>query len=157
MQPVVLSMTCKDGYFIEPYVGAGNSMAESLVRADGKGAVAAWSPTGLGVSTGHDLLNSGFFDGLFSGAATTVGEATLAGKQRLWDKRLALDLLDTYHLFGDPALRLAVAPTGVTLSLLDVAPGEGRSLVVQGETVSEIDNVGFNVYRLSRQAAPGPN
>lgn len=154
MQPVVLSMTCKDGYFIEPYVGAGNSMAESLVRADGKGAVAAWSPTGLGVSTGHDLLNSGFFDGLFSGAATTVGEATLAGKQRLWDKRLALDLLDTYHLFGDPALRLAVAPTGVTLSLLDVAPGEGRSLVVQWETVSEIDNVGFNVYR--SESAGGP-
>ena len=106
MLPVVLSMTCKDGYFIEPYVSAGHSLAESLVRADGRGAVAAWAPTGMGVSTGHDLLDRGFFDAVFEGGVTTVGEAALAGKQRLFDGHFALDLLDTYHLFGDPALRI---------------------------------------------------
>ncbi len=154
MSTIFLTMTCKDGYFIEPTVGAGNSMAESLLRADGKGAVAVWSPTGMGVSTGHDYLDRGFFDALFVGGADTVGEATLAGKQRLWDAHYALDLLDTYHLFGDPALRIPASPTGVTLDLLDVVLGGNSTLAVQWETVSEIDNLGFNVYRSEPENAP---
>jgi hypothetical protein len=99
-------------------------------------------------------LNKGFFDALFGGEATTVGEATLAGKERLWLAHYALDLLDTYHLFGDPALRIPITPTGVTLASLAVVPGAGGALVVQWETVSEIDNLGFSVYRA--ESADGP-
>ncbi|MCK4724958.1 MAG: hypothetical protein KAT29_04115, partial [Anaerolineales bacterium] len=44
--PVMISMTCWDGYFIYP---GWEGLMEQMLRADSKGAVAAFSPTGLGV------------------------------------------------------------------------------------------------------------
>jgi hypothetical protein len=52
-------------------------------------------------------LNRGFFDAYFYQGLKTLGEATLAGKFRLWLTGGNLDLLDTYVLFGDPALNIA--------------------------------------------------
>ena len=107
--PVILSMTCYDGFFLkpEPLTEDKEALAEVITRADGKGAVASWSPTGLGLATGHDYLNRGFFDAYFYQGLKTLGEATLAGKFRLWLTGGNLDLLDTYVLFGDPALNIA--------------------------------------------------
>lgn len=104
--PVFLAMTCREGYFHSPNpVNKGmESFAESVTRAEGKGAVASWSPTGLGVASGHDYLNRGFFSAFFFDGARTIGQATLAGKLDLWASGGALDLLDTYLLFGDPAM-----------------------------------------------------
>jgi hypothetical protein len=77
------------------------------------GAVASWSPTGLGIATGHNRLNRGFFDAIFTGNAKLLGEATMAGKQNLWASGANLDLLDTYLLFGDPATKIATKFTAV--------------------------------------------
>jgi hypothetical protein len=103
-------MTCYDGYYHYPDLpAAGNdALAEVVTRADGRGAVASWSPTGLGVSTGHDYLDRGFFEARFADGRRTLGEATMAGKLKLWTSASSLDLLDTYLLFGDPALRLGI-------------------------------------------------
>ena len=107
MYPVVLAMTCSEGYHINPHTYDKNkeALGEVVTRADGKGAIASWSPTGQGVASGHDLLNRGFFDAIFTNGVSTVGEATLAGKLNLGGA--SPDLLDTYLLFGDPALILA--------------------------------------------------
>ncbi|HEY1014641.1 MAG TPA: C25 family cysteine peptidase, partial [Herpetosiphonaceae bacterium] len=51
--PIVLSMTCLDGYWLYPNLPG---MMEEMVRADSRGAVAAFSPTGLGVASGHDIM-----------------------------------------------------------------------------------------------------
>ncbi len=104
--PIVLAMTCLEGYFHFPDLYANNyeALAEVITRADGRGAIASWSPSGLGVATGHNYLNSGFFWSFFQNGAVTVGEATIVGKLMLWGSGDNLDLLDTYHLFGDPAL-----------------------------------------------------
>jgi len=108
---VVLSMTCLDGQYQQNQPGASNrSMAETLTVASGKGAVASWSPTGLGVSSGHDYLNRGFYETVFGYGTTTIGEGTAAGKLRLWSTGGNLDLLDTYLLFGDPAMVLTHTP-----------------------------------------------
>ena len=40
-QPLVLTMTCSNGYFVSPY---NNSLSERLVLADGKGAIAVLLP-----------------------------------------------------------------------------------------------------------------
>lgn len=122
--PVILSMTCYDGYFINPQVSAGHSLAESFVRASGKGAVASWSPTGLGVASGHDLLDRGFLSAVLLEGEVDLGGATMAGKLRLWSTGMHLDLIDTYVLFGDPALRLNLleADTGITKSVEPGAP-----------------------------------
>jgi len=109
--PVVLAMTCYDGYYQYPFLPADgwDATAEVVTRADGKGAVASWSPTGLGVYSGHDYLDRGFFEARFQDARRTLGEATAAGKMNLWATGSNLDLLDTYLLFGDPALRLGMS------------------------------------------------
>ena len=88
-----------------------------MTRADGKGAVASWSPTGLGVSTGHEYLDRGFFQAVFQDGVRTLGEATTAGKLKLWATGGNLDLLDTYLLFGDPATNMLTPAVSVSIGL----------------------------------------
>ena len=111
--PVILPMTCLDGYYIYPHVDTiYSALGEVVTRAEGKGAVASWSPTGLGVATGHKYLDQGFFDAVFRDldGSLTLGQATTAGKLTLWASGSNLDLIDTYLLFGDPAMELTVVP-----------------------------------------------
>lgn len=106
--PVMLPMTCYDGYYIYPYPldYQVESLAEIVTGIAGRGAIASWSPTGLGIATGHDLLDRGFFDAIFGQGLGTLGAGTAAGKLNLFATGMNLDLLDTYLLFGDPATRL---------------------------------------------------
>ena len=122
--PIVLPMTCYDGYFINPHVSSGHSLGESFVRASGKGAAASWSPTGLGIASGHDLLDRGFLASVLLGGEVDLGGATMAGKLALWSAGLHLDLVDTYILFGDPALRINLleADTGIEKSVEPQTP-----------------------------------
>jgi peptidase C25-like protein len=102
--PVVLSMTCFTGYFQHPEYG---TLDEELLRLDGGGAVATWSPSGLGVATGHDVLIQGFYDAVFTDGEGQLGPSILAAKLDLYAQAPEHDdLLDTYHLFGDPAMAL---------------------------------------------------
>jgi hypothetical protein len=100
--PFIAEMTCFTGAFHRPEA----TLDEELVTSAAGGAIAVWGPTGLGVGTGHDQLSEGFFGAIFQGGATTTGEATLAGKLLLAASGQNLDLLDTFILVGDPALRL---------------------------------------------------
>ncbi len=98
--PLVLGMTCLEGSFQDAVQDA---VAEQLVRAANKGAIASWSPTGLGVATGHDKLSRGFYNALFQQDARRLGAATVAGKVRLYNTGSNLDLIHTFALVGDPA------------------------------------------------------
>ncbi len=99
--PVVAEMTCFTGAFHRPEP----TLDEELVTHPDAGAVAAWGPTGLGASAGHQRLSDGFFRAVFSDTVGTLGEATLAGKLNLLGAPQWSDLLDTFVLLGDPALR----------------------------------------------------
>ncbi len=107
--PLMLAMTCYDGYFHFPGVP---SLAESNVRLSGGGALASWSASGLGVATGHDYLDRGFFEAIFQGGIRQLGPAAIAGKMNLWlnSGGANLDLIDTFTLLGDPASRLNIPP-----------------------------------------------
>jgi uncharacterized repeat protein (TIGR01451 family) len=121
--PVFVPMTCLEGYYIGP---AFDSLGEKAVRTPGKGAIASFSPTGLGVATGHQYLYKAFFTAFVEGE-TQLGPLTLAAKDALFQSHAIFkDLLDDYVLFGDPALRIqapkadvrltkAVQPTGTIL------------------------------------------
>jgi hypothetical protein len=98
--PVLVEATCFTGAFHRPEP----TLDEELVTRPDAGAVAAWGPTGLGASPGHQRLAAGFFRAVFSDTVGTVGEATLAGKLNLLGAPVGSDLLDTYVLLGDPAL-----------------------------------------------------
>jgi hypothetical protein len=102
--PVVLSMTCFTGYFQHPEYG---TLDEELLRLDGGGAVATWSPSGLGAAEGHDVLFQGFYDAVFTDGESELGPSISAAKLDLYAQAPEhADLLDTYHLFGDPAMAL---------------------------------------------------
>ena len=126
--PIVLGMTCWEGYYIYPNALSGSeSLAELFTRKATGGALASWSASGLGLATGHLSLNAGFFDAYFNNGVRTLGEATVAGKLALWGTGSALDLLDTYHLFGDPSI---VFERGLTAVSDDYALDENASLTV---------------------------
>jgi len=109
--PVMVPMTNQEGYFVHPSSIASDysCLAESIVRAAGRGAVASWSATGLGVATGHSILAEGLFDAVFAGGMRRLGPAATQAKILLFGAGSGyLDLIDTYTLFGDPALALQV-------------------------------------------------
>ncbi|RME82833.1 MAG: hypothetical protein D6775_09805, partial [Caldilineae bacterium] len=115
--PVQLSMTCLDGRFHEV---ASDALAEELVRNAGGGAVASWAATGLGVAHGHDYMHQGFYRTLFEQGERTLGPLTTAGKIALYTgdtNGVFHDLIDTFGLLGDPALRLALATNDVSITL----------------------------------------
>jgi hypothetical protein len=146
--PVFLPMTCRDGYYIYPF-SSNACIAEVVTRADGKGAVASWSPTGMGNASEHDFLDRGFFSAVFydPDGQITLGEATTAGLLNLWATGTGLDLLDTYLLFGDPATLMAL-PHGTAVELVEFeATALCGSVELEWETASEVDNAGFNLYR----------
>jgi hypothetical protein len=108
MLPVILAMTCREGQYQNPDPLENNqeALGEVITRASGKGAIASWSPTGLGVAGGHDILNRGFLDAIFKNGKQTIGQATNEGKFDLWTIGGYQELLDTYILFGDPATEM---------------------------------------------------
>lgn len=100
--PVVLEMTCFTGSFHRPEV---DTLDESLLNISSGGAVAVWGSTGLGIGTGHVSLQAGFYEALNQGESN-LGAAVLAGKMALNSTGFYRDLLDTFTLFGDPALAI---------------------------------------------------
>ncbi len=101
--PVVLGMTCFTGFFHHP---AYPTMDESLLRHADGGAIAVWGSTGLGVATGHRALQTGFYRTVMDEGEMNLGSATLVGKTKLHADGIHLDLLDTFTLFGDPAMAI---------------------------------------------------
>jgi len=107
---IMLPMTCDNGYFAQTNA---ESFGEASVRM-AAGAVASWSPTGFGLASGHDLMERGLFLSVFQDHTQQLGVAATAGKVYLVQNATPgkyLDLLDTYLLLGDPALRIPLAAT----------------------------------------------
>lgn len=102
--PVVLELTCFTNMF---HKNDGEVLDEALLRRAGGGAVAVWGSSSLGVATGHEWLARGFLNNLYAVGEPDLGEAVLAGKLALAASgSLGMDLIDTFTLLGDPAMRL---------------------------------------------------
>ncbi|MBN1814786.1 MAG: hypothetical protein JXA14_23305, partial [Anaerolineae bacterium] len=117
--PIVLSMDCLDGLFAWPFLTV---LAEQFLQVNARGAVATWAPSGFGLATGHDYLNHGFLHAVLHDGVRDLGSATLAGKLTLWSTGTNLDLIDTYHLFGDPALRINALDADVSVHKAAAVP-----------------------------------
>jgi hypothetical protein len=102
-QPLVLTLNCLNGYFHFPYF---NSLGEELVKAEGKGAVAAFSPSGLSLNGPAQLFHKALLSELLSGRHQRLGDAVLGAQSAYADSGAFPELLRIYLLLGDPALRL---------------------------------------------------
>jgi hypothetical protein len=104
MRPVVLSITCLNGYFQDPVL---ESLAESLMKSEQGGAVAVWASSGMCDSGPQALVDQEMFRVIFAGGessagALTLGEAIMRAKKSTSDGDVRL----TYILFGDPTSRI---------------------------------------------------
>jgi hypothetical protein len=102
-QPLVLTMNCLNGYYHFPYF---NSLAEALLKAEGKGAIAVFSPSGMSLNGPAHLYHQAVLQELAGGAHSRLGDAFLAAQAVYADGGAFPELLSIYHLIGDPALRL---------------------------------------------------
>ncbi len=102
-QPLLLTMNCLNGYYHFPYF---NSLSEELLKADGKGAIAAFSPSGLSLNTPAHVYHQALLQELFNGNHERLGDAVLAAQEAYAGTGAFPELLSIYHLLGDPALRL---------------------------------------------------
>jgi hypothetical protein len=100
-QPLLLAMDCLNGYFHQP---SQNSLAEELLKADGKGVVAAFAPSSLSVHWSARIYHEALVSELASGRHERLGDALLAAQAAYLAAGARPDLLRTYQLLGDPAL-----------------------------------------------------
>ncbi len=102
-QPLLLTMNCLNGYFHFPYF---NSLAEELVQAKDKGAIAAFSPSGLSLNRPANLYHQALLQELFHGGHRRLGDALLDAQKAYAETGAFPELFTIYHLLGDPALTI---------------------------------------------------
>ena len=78
--PFMLVLSCYNGYFDLP---GELSMAEGLLRANGRGIVAMLSATRLTYGSGNIALNELLFEGIFEEKILRIGQLTAISKTRL--------------------------------------------------------------------------
>jgi len=83
-----------------------NSLAEELLKAEGKGAIAAFSPSGLSLNQPAHLLHQALLAELVSAKHRRLGDAVLAAQAAYAGSGAFPELLSIYHLLGDPALTI---------------------------------------------------
>lgn len=106
--PFVINMTCLTGLFTHPTV---ESLAESMLFKEGGGAVAILAPTSLTLPTDQGLLSEPLVAALVSNPDQPIGKMLLAAQRSVSpDTPGSLDVLRTYLLFGDPAMKLSIKP-----------------------------------------------
>jgi hypothetical protein len=102
-QPLLMTMNCLNGYFHFPYL---NALSEELLKANGKGAVAAFSPSGLSVNSAAHIFHRLLLEEVVNGGHSRLGDAVLAAQSAYADSGALPEMIAIYHLFGDPAMRV---------------------------------------------------
>jgi hypothetical protein len=102
--PLVLTLTCLSGFFQHPTTV---SLGESLLRAPNGGAVAVIAPSSASVLDSQAILAQGLTQTLTSPEARTIGDVLLGAQTRLVASPGGInEILLTYNLLGDPAMRI---------------------------------------------------
>ena len=102
--PIIVNMTCLTGLYTHPSV---ESLAEALLWQEGGGAVAVLAPSSLTLPTDQGKLSSGLIKEWLSNPDTRLGDIHMLARQEVpVDRDSSLDVMRTFMLFGDPALRL---------------------------------------------------
>ena len=82
------------------------SLSESLLKVEGRGAIASFSPSGLSLDGPAHQYHRAVMAALTGGQHERLGYAILAAPKTYADSGLMPELLGVYHLLGDPATRI---------------------------------------------------
>lgn len=106
----VTDFDCINGYFAHP---GRYSLNEAFVLAAGKGAVAGFGPSGLGLPWEHQMLSTALFDAVFKNGDNRAGRIATQAKIQAYAQGVSADILPMFNLSGDPATLLKVDLPGV--------------------------------------------
>jgi hypothetical protein len=102
--PIVINMTCLTGLFTHPKV---ESLAETLLWKDSGGAVALLAPSSLTLPGDQSFLSQALVEAMLANPGARLGDIHLQARRKvLGDSPGSMDVVNTFMLFGDPALRL---------------------------------------------------
>jgi hypothetical protein len=102
-QPLPLTLNCLNGYFVAP---AFNSLAESLLKIEGRGAIGSFSPSGLSLDGPAGQYHRALMAELTSGQHQRLGDALLAAQKAYATSGAFPELLSAYHFLGDPGIKI---------------------------------------------------
>jgi hypothetical protein len=103
--PIVIQMTCLTGLFSHPKA---ESLSEALLWSPETGAVATLAPTSLTLPFDQAFLSKPLAEAVLSDPQATLGQVLLTARRTVpVDNRGAMDVMLTFLLLGDPALRIA--------------------------------------------------
>ncbi len=103
--PLIVNMTCLTGLFTHPKV---ESLAEALLWKSDGGAVAVLAPTSLTLASDQSYLSTAFVQAYLADPSARLGDWVLQAWRAVpQDEPGSQDVLRTFLLLGDPALRLA--------------------------------------------------
>jgi hypothetical protein len=105
-QSLILNFTCLTGLFTHP---TEESMAESLLLNPNGGAVAVLAPTSPTLPTDQTFLSDALIEAMFQEHTARLGDILLYAWRKVpTNSESAVDVMQTFLLFGDPALLLPV-------------------------------------------------
>ncbi len=102
--PILLSSTCKDGYFAHPRL---YSLGEEMLRTADKGTIAGFHSTGYSSDPLTRAINQGQLRSLFNDNERVLGRMIRSAQLYYLEAHSAFDPIDYTLLLGDPALRIA--------------------------------------------------
>jgi hypothetical protein len=96
--PLFIVMACLNGYYLDL---TGESLAESLLKAEAGGGVGVWASSGLCLPEQQAQMNRELYRVIIE-SDITIGAATRRAKLATSDR----DIRKTWILFGDPTMKI---------------------------------------------------
>jgi hypothetical protein len=104
--PIMINITCLAGLFTHPEA---ESLTEAMLWNPDGGAVAALSATSLTIPSDQAFLSKALVDALLENPNARLGQLLLLAQQTLpLENEGVREVMETFLLFGDPALKLPV-------------------------------------------------
>jgi hypothetical protein len=105
--PVFFNLTCLTGLFTHPQI---ESLAETLLWQAGGGAAAVLAPTSLTLPTDQSFLYKPLVQAMLDDPSGSLGDFLLSARRQVpMDAPGRRDVMETFLLFGDPAMQLLSA------------------------------------------------
>ncbi len=98
-----VSLNCLNGYFAHPSYYC---LAEELVHAPGKAALACFAPSALSMPSEEEILGMELYRALFIDKERTIGNAIAQARVNAYGKGVFEETIHMFTLFGDPASKL---------------------------------------------------
>ena len=113
-----------------------------------RGSVAHWSSAGLGYSSEHTVLHSGFYEGMFDYGLNSIGDAANYAKIKYYQSGRYISEIYGFILLGDAAMEAVPqsSPLSVGLTRFEAIPLDNAARL-EWDTQTELGTAGYTIKR----------